>query len=291
MRIALLILMFSLFLISPAQAQVSMSPRGSVSQTLDQTTITVDYSRPRLRGREGLFGGQIWWGHIWTPGADYATTFEFDNDIVIQDVPVPAGKYSVWMIHEKGDWEVWLDPNSRQFHLPEPPRPDNGYFFWVKPDTTAPVEETLTFDFTRLDNFATNLQLRWDNRLVNMEIKVPPSFSLEVTEEQAAPYIGTYSAEFFQNVWVREGFTFDMPIKFSDGKMAAEIKWEPDGDVNDQRLLVKTDQIFYWAFFEGEELMSTADFFFEFDVDESGQATAFEMRTFDDEIWMRGTRK
>jgi len=37
--------------------------------------------------------------------------------------------------------------------------------------------------------------------------------------------------------------------------------------------------------------MSTADFFFEFDVDESGQATAFQMRTFDDELWMRGTRK
>lgn len=262
-----------------------------MSQTLDGTTISLDYARPRLRGRESVFGKQVWWGHIWTPGADWATILEFNNDIVIQDVPVPAGKYSMWMVHEKGDWEVWLDPNWRQFHLPEPPRPENGYFFWVKPDTTAQVVETLTFDFSQLENFGANLQLRWSNRLVDMKIKVQPSFSLEVTEEQASPYVGTFAAEFFKNEWVREGFTFDMPIEFEDGKMSAKLKWSPNGRTLDQRLLVKTDQIFYWANFDGEELLTTADFFFEFDVDDEGKATSFEMRTFDDELWMRGTRK
>ena len=62
-------------------AQVSMSPRGSVTQTLDGTTITIDYARPRTRDRQVLFGDQLFWGHVWTPGANDATTIEFNKDI------------------------------------------------------------------------------------------------------------------------------------------------------------------------------------------------------------------
>ncbi len=35
----------------PAQAQIKASERGGVHQTIDGTTITIDYARPRARGR------------------------------------------------------------------------------------------------------------------------------------------------------------------------------------------------------------------------------------------------
>ena len=39
-----------------ADAQVRASERGSVSQTIDGTVITVDYGRVQARGRDSLFG-------------------------------------------------------------------------------------------------------------------------------------------------------------------------------------------------------------------------------------------
>jgi len=38
------------------EAQIRASELGTVSQTIDGTVISVEYSRPRARGRASLFG-------------------------------------------------------------------------------------------------------------------------------------------------------------------------------------------------------------------------------------------
>lgn len=62
-RIAAALFFVSALLTAPvAEAQIALSPRGSVSQTIDGTTIMIDYARPAVRGRAQMFGGPIWWG-------------------------------------------------------------------------------------------------------------------------------------------------------------------------------------------------------------------------------------
>ena len=56
-------------LAADAHAQIRASERGTVTQTVDGTTIKIDYSRPQARGRDNLYGGQIHWGEVWSPGA------------------------------------------------------------------------------------------------------------------------------------------------------------------------------------------------------------------------------
>ena len=67
-------------LVSPAQSQIRASERGSITQTIDGTTITVDYARPRTRGRAAVFGGEVHWKEVWTPGANMATTLEVSKN-------------------------------------------------------------------------------------------------------------------------------------------------------------------------------------------------------------------
>lgn len=74
------------------------SELGSVSQVVDGTKVTVEYSRPRARGRTGLFGGEVKFGHVWTPGANRSTTLAVSKDVSINGHAVPKGKYSVWMV-------------------------------------------------------------------------------------------------------------------------------------------------------------------------------------------------
>jgi hypothetical protein len=136
---------------APAEAQIKASERGGVHQTVDGTTITVDYARPRDRGRSPLFGGDVvHWDHVWTPGADWATTLEIDKPVSIQGTDVPVGKYSVWfVVKDTTVWEVRLDPRDSLFHLPEPEAHDSLITFMAEVHQREPYRETLTWSSPR----------------------------------------------------------------------------------------------------------------------------------------------
>ncbi|CAN5490934.1 hypothetical protein BH09GEM1_BH09GEM1_11020 [soil metagenome] len=106
----------------PATAQVKASEIGTMSEVIDGTTITMEYSRPRVRGRNPLFGSTAGnWGVVWTPGANWAMTLETDKAITLDGRAVPRGKYSVWfVVRESGDWTMVLDPKWKQFHNTPP---------------------------------------------------------------------------------------------------------------------------------------------------------------------------
>ena len=63
-RPALLAAVLITALVAPAAAQIRASERGTVSQTVDGTVITVDYSRPRIRGRDSVFATDLSAAHF-----------------------------------------------------------------------------------------------------------------------------------------------------------------------------------------------------------------------------------
>jgi hypothetical protein len=178
---------------SHADAQIRASERSMIAQTVDGTTITVDYSRPRARGRADLFGGIVHWGEVWTPGANWATTFEFSNDVTLNEHDVAAGKYSVWLeVMETGPWTMILDPQPRRFHLGRPAPSDDQVRFPVEPMTTDDFVEVLTWEFPAVSATGTTLHLAWGTTAVAFEIGVPASRVYTVTAEDATPYLGSY---------------------------------------------------------------------------------------------------
>jgi hypothetical protein len=75
----------------------SLSPRDSVKSTLGTARVTIDYSRPAVRGRR-IWGGVVPWDTLWRLGADMATHFTTDVDLTIGGATVPAGRYTLWML-------------------------------------------------------------------------------------------------------------------------------------------------------------------------------------------------
>ena len=285
-----------LFIPLKAEAQIALSPRGSVSQTIDGTSIDIEYSRPALRGRTGMFGGPIWWGHIWTPGADWATILEINKDIKLDGVDVPAGKYSMWMVvAEEGDWEVWLDPVWRQFHLPEPKKNGDEITFWVTPNREAPIKETLTFDFPTHSNTGTTLRLRFEKIQVTMDIEVESRLKMFVTEEEVAPFVGTYSTQVNEYTWSPEPFEYDMRMWFEGDQLRFNMQLAPDQTnfmfQTGMLPLPQADGIYYLSFLEDDTVFQTLDDMFEFLFDDGGNVTGFELRAEDDTLWMVGTKQ
>ena len=153
----------------PLGAQVKPSEYASVSQTVDGTVITVDYSRPQVRGRRDVFGKIVPAGDVWTPGANWATTLEVSKPIRLQDRELAAGKYSMWMVTGHGDWTVYLHRNPRLFHTNPPKVGDMLLSFTIRP-TEGEHTELLTFDFPRVAPDSTTLRFRWATSALSMDI-------------------------------------------------------------------------------------------------------------------------
>ncbi len=75
----------------------ALSGRGEASATVRGATIHVDYGTPSRRGRE-LFGALVPYGEVWRTGANRATHFATDRNLVLRDLEVPAGEYTLYSI-------------------------------------------------------------------------------------------------------------------------------------------------------------------------------------------------
>ncbi len=185
----------ALGLLAPAglSAQVRASEPALVAQTIDGTRMTVEYSRPRARTRDSLFGRVVKWGETWTPGANMATTLEVSKDVKINGAALAKGKYSVWLVvRSSGSWTAVFDPRPKLFHMQHPDSAANQIRFPVTPSQVA-FTEALTWSFSDLRRNGVALVMEWGTVRVPLEIEVTPSLRLTYPAEQSGPYLGTYS--------------------------------------------------------------------------------------------------
>ncbi|HEY0978107.1 MAG TPA: DUF2911 domain-containing protein [Flavobacteriales bacterium] len=84
------------------------SPEETVTYAQGDLKIDVYYNRPSKKGR-AIFGGLVPYGEVWRTGANEATTFTTNKDLVIGGRTVAAGKYSLWTIPNETEWKVILN--------------------------------------------------------------------------------------------------------------------------------------------------------------------------------------
>src|SRR3954464_7270230 len=74
--------------------QNKLSPSADTSITLKGKPVTIEYNAPSARDRK-VEGGLIPYGSVWRLGADSATTLTTDTDLMIGDLKVPKGVYTL----------------------------------------------------------------------------------------------------------------------------------------------------------------------------------------------------
>ena len=154
----------------PAQSKVRASQRGSVTQRIADTTVTLDYSRPVARGRD-LFGKLVPWGKIWCPGADDATTIEVSTPVKIDGKDLPAGKYSLWAEPREERWTLIFNRDHAVWHTRYPEGQD-ALRIEATPRTGSHME-TLAFYFPVVDGRKGELVLHWGTVVISMGVEVP----------------------------------------------------------------------------------------------------------------------
>jgi hypothetical protein len=148
------------------------SQRGSVTQMVAFTKISVEYGRPVARGR-ALFGALVPWDSVWHPGADSATRITFTHDVLIEGKPLRAGEYSLWLIpHEHAPWTVIFSRAAHTFHRPYPGAKFDVLRVDVAPEQVSHMESFAIYFPSVLRDEAT-LRLHWGTTAVALRIKAP----------------------------------------------------------------------------------------------------------------------
>ena len=158
---------------SPAESQAyPFSQRGTVTQNVAHTVISVPYGRPVARGRE-LFGALVPWDAIWHPGADSATRISFNHDLLIEGKPLRAGEYSLWLIpREKAPWTVIFSRAARVFHLPYPGANRDALRVDATPEQASHMESFAIY-FPMVMRDSAVMRLHWGTTAVPIRIKAP----------------------------------------------------------------------------------------------------------------------
>jgi Protein of unknown function (DUF2911) len=98
-----------------------LSPADSVLTRVGAANVAIRYSRPSKRGRV-VFGDSSVamepWGKVWRTGANDATRFSTDRDLMIGDATVPAGNYTLWTQLGRNGWTLIVNKQLL--------RPDNS---------------------------------------------------------------------------------------------------------------------------------------------------------------------
>lgn len=155
-----------------AQLQLPQeSNKAMVSQVVGDTTVSITYFRPNVKGRK-IWGDLVPYDKVWRSGANNATVFEVSNDVTINGQPLPKGKYSLHSIPTANEttlifnktWDQWgsfnYDEKQDQLRVK------------VKPETSAMPRETLMYEFAGISDNSTNAILSWEKWRIPFTINV-----------------------------------------------------------------------------------------------------------------------
>ena len=104
--IGVLLLVFNFILWPILQQQTKKSsPEKNITYSKGELKLNLFYCSPSKKDRE-IFGNLVPYDEVWRTGANEASTFTTNKDIMIAGKPLPAGKYTLWTIPSETSWKV-----------------------------------------------------------------------------------------------------------------------------------------------------------------------------------------
>lgn len=173
-KLLMIALVFTISYSVNAQVETPQpSPFAKIEQKVGLTDVTLEYSRPNMRGRT-IFGDLVPHGKMWRTGANANTKITFSDDVTVDGQTLKAGEYAVYTTPNADSWDVVFYADASNWGTPQE---------WddtkVAAKTTAQVFnmpmkiETFTMTFDNLTNSSAVMGMLWENAYVGVKFEVP----------------------------------------------------------------------------------------------------------------------
>ncbi|MDC3318951.1 DUF2911 domain-containing protein [Flavobacteriaceae bacterium] len=171
------------------------SPKATVEQRVGLTDISIEYSRPGVRGRT-IFGDLVPFGKTWRTGANSNTKVTFSSDVSIDGQTLNAGSYGLYTVPNENSWEVMFYSESDNSGVPRD---------WDDTKVVAKTSvevysmpmnvETFTITFDDVSGTSATLGILWEKTYVGIKLEVPTDKLVSETIDAvmaASPEAGDY---------------------------------------------------------------------------------------------------
>ncbi len=176
-----LLSIFAILLFLRVEAQIDVpqpSPAGSVYSKVGLTDVTIDYFRPKVKGRKIFGEGSDFlqsYGSLWRAGANSGSKLTISTDANIGGTDVKAGEYLIFATPGKDSWTVSLYSDiSLGGNVAGYDKSKEVMSTTVKPAVLSNNVEALTYNISDIseDNTSANIELAWANVSVKVPVKV-----------------------------------------------------------------------------------------------------------------------
>lgn len=212
-----LLLMLLTIAVIDVNAQLTTLPSGGnkkamVAERVGLTDVTIQYSRPGVRGREGKIWGtlvpagfvNLGFGNAksspWRAGANENTTISFSTDVQIEGQSIPAGTYGLFIAYGLSESTIIFSKNSTSWGSYYYDENEDVLRVKVKPETSEQSTEWLKYEFTGQTDSTATIQLVWEKTRIPFKIQTSltenqlASFRKELRSDKGFTWTGWYQA-------------------------------------------------------------------------------------------------
>jgi Protein of unknown function (DUF2911) len=146
------------------------SPPATVTQKVGNTTITIHYGQPSVKGRTIGVELEPLPDKVWRAGANETTVFEVDRDVIVEGKSLPKGKYGFFILQQGGrswnlifntKWDQWGTKYNQEHDLFRVP---------VRGAKAASFSEKLVYSISP-DGV---VSLTWGDLQINFQVQEKP---------------------------------------------------------------------------------------------------------------------
>ncbi|MCT4698059.1 DUF2911 domain-containing protein [Tenacibaculum haliotis] len=171
------------------------SPSSKLEQTVGLSDVTVEYSRPGMRGRT-IFGDLVPHGKVWRTGANENTKVTFSTDVTIDGKELKKGTYALYTKPGKTSWEVIFYTDATNWGTPQKWDASKvALSTTVKADMMPMKIETFTITIDDITNSSAVLGMLWENAYVGVKFNTPTDKAVEASI--AATMQGPKAGDFY----------------------------------------------------------------------------------------------
>jgi hypothetical protein len=150
---------------------IKKSIRAYVKNKIGPADFKIAYHSPAVRGRI-IWGGLVPFDQVWVTGAHMATSIETDRDFIIDKKKIQAGKYALFTIPGKVEWEIIINKNWNQHLADEYNEKDDVLRWKLKPDTLGYVQERLMYDINQWAQKEGNILMMWEKLKLVIPVRI-----------------------------------------------------------------------------------------------------------------------
>lgn len=209
-----------------AQELPKLSPLSKSEHIVGLNKITLQYSRPSVRGRV-IFGELLPYGEIWRLGANETTKITCSDDLIFggeTKQTLPAGTYAIFAFpSEDLNWKIVFNTDIDQW--------GTGNYDEAKNIITLPIKatenqhtETLLIDINEVTTQSASIIIAWDKLkivipfTVNTDEAVMKNIEAAIAEGKDLDKVYYASANYFFN----SKKDYDTALKYID--LSIEVK-------------------------------------------------------------------